>query len=306
MPLTRSLVFGEYGWKAYGQVHKESSALANYLMKHDLVPRTETPEGIYRFLCLYAKNREEWVVTDFACILAGVTVVTLYDTLGKDSIEYIMDQTYIKTVVLSGDKMKNIVELKSEGKIANLTHVIYFDEAKQADLEMASKLGLQCVKFTDALAEGEVAGPQTMDPVTGDTFYTFSYTSGTTGMPKGVMLTHRNFASNIGGMHHFDGEFAIKSDDVYISYLPLAHVFERVLLLCSMGYAMQYGFFQGDVMKLREDLAVLKPTVMASVPRLYNRFYDVMQQKINETTGMKRKIIDWGIQKKLHNLQNYG
>jgi long-chain acyl-CoA synthetase len=85
------LEFGEYEWKAYGQVHKESSALANYLMKHDLVPRTETPEGIYRFLCLYAKNREEWVVTDFSCILAAVTVVTLYDTLGKDSIEYIMD-----------------------------------------------------------------------------------------------------------------------------------------------------------------------------------------------------------------------
>ena len=141
-----------------------------------------------------------------------------------------------------------------------------------------------------------------MDPVTGDTFYTFSYTSGTTGMPKGVMLTHRNFASNVGGMHHFDGEFEIKTDDVYISYLPLAHVFERVLLLCSMGYAMQYGFFQGDVMKLKDDLIVLKPTVMASVPRLYNRFYDVMQQKINETTGMKRKVIEWGIQKKLHNL----
>lgn len=142
--------------------------------------------------------------------------------------------------------------------------------------------------------------------MTGDTFYTFSYTSGTTGMPKGVMLTHRNFASNVGGMHKFDGEFEIKDDDVYISYLPLAHVFERCLLLCAMGYAMQYGFFQGDVMKLRDDLAELKPTVMVSVPRLYNRFYDVMQQKIKETTGMKRKVIDWGVQKKLYNLENYG
>jgi long-chain acyl-CoA synthetase len=96
-------------------------------------------------------------------------------------------------------------------------------------------------------------------------------------MPKGVMLTHRNFVANIGGMHHFDGEFELRDDDVYISYLPLAHVFERCLLLCSMGYKMQYGFFQGDVLKIKEDLAVLKPTIMVSVPRLYNRFYDAMQ-----------------------------
>lgn len=72
-----------------------------------------------------------------------------------------------------------------------------------------------------------------------------------------------------------------------------------------MGMGMQYGFFQGDVLKLREDLAVLQPTIMVSVPRLYNRFYDVMQQKIQELTGMKRSITEWGVQKKLTNLDKY-
>lgn len=72
-------------------MHKDATALGNYLLKHDLVPKTVTEEGTFRFLSLYAKNREEWVVTDFACILTGVTVVTLYDTLGKDSIEYILE-----------------------------------------------------------------------------------------------------------------------------------------------------------------------------------------------------------------------
>jgi long-chain acyl-CoA synthetase len=102
-------------------------------MAKDLVPKRDTEDGQIRFMALYAKNREEWVVTDLACILSGVTVVTLYDTLGKDSLEYILDQTYIKTCVLSADKLKNIVELKKEGKLPLLTHVVYFDEVKPAD-----------------------------------------------------------------------------------------------------------------------------------------------------------------------------
>ena len=129
--------FGAYEWKNYGQVHQDSTSFSNYLIKHELCPMTKTEDGSYRFMSIYAKNREEWVIADFACILAGVTNVTLYDTLGKDSIEYILDQTYIKTVVLSGDKIKNIAELKKEGKIKALTHIIYFDAAKQADLELA-------------------------------------------------------------------------------------------------------------------------------------------------------------------------
>ena len=144
------------------------------------------------------------------------------------------------------------------------------------------------------------------DEVTGDTLYTFSYTSGTTGMPKGVMLTHKNFVCNIGGMTMFDPEFYITENDVYLSYLPLAHVIERCLLVCAMGYKMQYGFFQGDVFKLKDDLAVLRPTIFASVPRLFNRFYDAMQQKINEVTGFKRGLLDAGVAAKLQNLATSG
>jgi long-chain acyl-CoA synthetase len=72
-------------------------------------------------------------------------------------------------------------------------------------------------------------------------------------------------------------------------------VFERFFMLASMAYQIRYGFYQGDVLKLKEDLAVLKPTLMISVPRLFNRFYDVMKQKMGEVTGVKRTIMEWGV-----------
>ena len=105
-------------------------------MHHNLCPKVETSDGVLRTLALYSKNREEWVVTDFGCLMTNITVVTLYDTLGKDSIEYILDQAHIKTLVLSADKISTILALKKEGKIPKLTHILHFDEAKpevQAD-----------------------------------------------------------------------------------------------------------------------------------------------------------------------------
>ena len=99
------------------------------------------------------------------------------------------------------------------------------------------------------------------------------------------MLTHGNFISNIGGMEKYDRDFKFYDDDIYISYLPLAHVFERFFMLGCMCNAVKYGFYQGEVLKLRDDLATLRPTLMVSVPRLYNKFYDVIKQKLEEAPG---------------------
>lgn len=117
------------------------------------------------------------------------------------------------------------------------------------------------------------------------------------------MLTHRCFMANSGGFQQFDPDFKFLDTDVYISYLPLAHVFERMMMILCMAFRAQYGFYQGDVMKINEDLQKLQPTVMVSVPRLFNRFYDVMQARIKDLTGMKKSLCEWGINAKLANLQ---
>jgi long-chain acyl-CoA synthetase len=111
----------------------------------------------------------------------------------------------LRTLVCSADKIKNIRELKTAGKIPSTTHVIYFDEVEPEELSQASSCGLTLVSFKEVVNEGGnySAEKDNWDHVTSETIYTFSYTSGTTGVPKGVMLTHMNFVSNIGGLDLF-------------------------------------------------------------------------------------------------------
>ena len=116
------------------------------------------------------------------------------------------------------------------------------------------------------------------------------------------MTTHENivtaaYAGQTAG-------FNLTSNDVHISYLPLAHMFERMAIVLSFFTGMRVGFYQGDVLKLREDLAELRPTVMPSVPRLLNRIYDVIQSRLKEATGMRKRLAEWAISTKLAYLNN--
>jgi long-chain acyl-CoA synthetase len=109
---------------------------------------------------------------------------------------------------------------------------------------------------------------------------TFSYTSGTTGPPKGAMISHRNFASFVAAVKfHKDARFY--ETDVALSYLPLPHILEREFDYALLSSGSSIVCFSGDVQKLKDDLAIVKPTLFLSVPRLYSRFYDVMKGKFN-------------------------
>ena len=103
----------------------------------------------------------------------------------------------------------------------------------------------------------------------------FSYTSGTTGDPKGVMLSHKMILGAAYAAYYRLKSVGndIDENDTYISYLPAAHSFEQVLFGVSMLYGMKSGFFGGNVLKLTDDIALLKPTIFPSVPRLYNKIY---------------------------------
>mmetsp|Transcript_49051 Transcript_49051/g.36115 ORF Transcript_49051/g.36115 Transcript_49051/m.36115 type:complete len:283 (-) Transcript_49051:459-1307(-) len=119
------------------------------------------------------------------------------------------------------------------------------------------------------------------------------------------MLSHNNLTANLGAFSVFDREFQISDEDRYISYLPLSHIYERYLMLLCFCNQVAYGFYQGEVAKLREDLALLKPTIMGSVPRLLNRFHDMIKAMIQSQTAVPMATVEQGIAKKLRNVGNY-
>lgn len=230
--------------------------------------------------------------------------VSLYDTLGAESTEFIVSQTELKTLFTTKDKIQVLTKLKAKGMIQTVKTIVCFDRSVSEEAEKAAnEAGFELLFFHELVEEGKQLDTELTEPAADD-IYTFCYTSGTTGTPKGAMITHKNIVGDAAGAIHvvFDATHA----DVHFSYLPLAHLFERLMIMTAYATGMAVGFYQGDVLKLREDLAELRPTIMPSVPRLYNRFYDIMQSRLRELTGVKKKIAEWGIARKLANLDYDG
>lgn len=172
---------------------------------------------------------------------------------------------------------------------------------------MAEKAGIKIFTFSEIISKGkEVAATNAQLPeAKPEDVYMLSYTSGTTGDPKGVMLVHKSvmIGTKAANSRLECGSSPLNDSDTHISYLPLAHVFEQLLQGLVYQYGMACGFFGGNVMKLTEDIGILKPTFFASVPRLFNKFYDKINAKLNEATGAKGWLVQKALAAKLYYLK---
>ncbi|XP_027367504.1 long chain acyl-CoA synthetase 6, peroxisomal-like isoform X2 [Abrus precatorius] len=148
--------------------------------------------------------------------------------------------------------------------------------------------GVQVITYSKLLNQGH-SNLHPFCPPKPDDIATICYTSGTTGTPKGAVLTHENFIANVAGAT-LDEKFS--PSDVYISYLPLAHIYERANQVMTVYFGIAVGFYQGDNMKLMDDLAALRPTIFCSVPRLYNRIYAGIISAVKTSGGLKEKLFN--------------
>ena len=229
---------------------------------------------------IVASTTLEWVLFDFALGSIGAVGVGIYPSLPAKGCAYMLDHSGAVGVLVEDGRQRTKIEAEKPG-LPKLTHVLTF-----FDLDRLRAQGREHAKANpDALEEAR-------NGIGEDDVFTYIYTSGTTGPPKACMITHRNYYEMVGAVDKVP-EF-ITADDVILLYLPLAHNFGRCLhLLC--GYVGCSIAFCPDPLRVGEVAPVVKPTVLPSVPRLYEKVHTAVQASFDDATGAKRRLIDWAL-----------
>ncbi|XP_019624807.1 PREDICTED: long-chain-fatty-acid--CoA ligase 6-like [Branchiostoma belcheri] len=263
-------VLAPYEWMTYHEVYTRAYNFGSGVVHKGLQPGTKTSMGIF------SQNRPEWAIAEQGCNMFSIVVVPLYDTLGAEAVQHIINQAELRTVVC--DVPAKVTKLLSyaDGAADNILERIIVIEpiTNEETLAQAEELGVEILTFNDVEQMG-ANNPQTKLPPKPEDLATICYTSGTTGTPKGALLTHSNLiACNSGILHACQRYLSFNKDDVHISYLPLAHMFERQALTLLFSVGAKVGFFTGDIKLLADDMMALKPTFFITVPRLLNRLYD--------------------------------
>jgi long-chain acyl-CoA synthetase len=298
----------KYTWYSYEQVMKMSTDLAKNLIKHGLLTYQKVPgEGEFNFLGFFSRTMVEYLITDLACQLGDITSVPLYVTLGEEAFEYINKQTELTTMCISPDENIDIlIKYKNKFGLPQLKNVILFDMTLIMPENAVKKLqdaGLTVYYFSEMIKENNDKFIK-LEPAKPDSIYVLCYTSGTTGLPKGAKITQRGM---IAQMRYFEScGYDFKNDETILSYLPLAHVMERVNVLQTLLNGSRLGTVSGDVRtSVMEDMKVLQPTGFVTVPRILTLLRKMILQKIEEIPeGCKKSIAMKALNTKRDNLVN--
>jgi len=279
-----------FKWLSYSQVKNISQQIGSAFIEFGLEPAKETYVGIF------ARNRYEWSITEVACNSYSFVTVPLYDTLGSEAISFILMQTQLKLVVCDdSDKAIQLMNSKS----SSLEYVIVIDNINDEARNKAKELNIKLYSFDECKQIGAKNIRETIAP-NPDDLATICYTSGTTGLPKGAMITHKNIVSIVSSVVYYlkGANSADEGNERYLSYLPLAHMFERCAhhTLVSLGGSI--GFYQGDIKKIVDDLKEVKPTIFCTVPRLINRIYARISENLEKSSPLKKKIFSWAFSQK--------
>ncbi|KAF2471319.1 long-chain-fatty-acid-CoA ligase 1 [Lindgomyces ingoldianus] len=286
-----SKTFGAYQWQDYQTVQTRRKNLGAGLVH---LHRKSGVEGRHYGVGLWCQNRPEWQITDLACMSQSLFTVSIYDTLGPDTTEYIVNHASLTCVVTSLNHVTTLLKLKP--RLPTLKMIVVLDPISSGELpgqskgellnSLASEIGVSIYYIEDVEALGEKE-PIPYSLPKPDDVITINYTSGTTGDPKGVVLTHRNAIAGICVSMIVIG---CSPDQVMCSFLPLAHIYQRLGEHLALATGAAIGYFHGNIAELVEDLKILRPTSFAGVPRLYNKFGSAIKEATVKQSGFKGKL----------------
>lgn len=239
-------------------------------------------------MAILSENRPEWAIADYACLTARLADVPVYPTLPAHQVAYILRDSGAKGAFVSNrEQLAKLLECRPSTPA--LQYLVLFDEGEIPDgvigLRQLEALGAEAVaKYPAWQAEALQVVP--------DDLATLIYTSGTTGDPKGVMLTHGNITSNVVASLQV---LAITADDECLSFLPLSHIFERMVGHYTMLQAGTVINYATNMESLLTEMGEVHPTILASVPRLYEKIYAGTVDKALSAGGLTRAIFEWAV-----------
>ncbi|KAJ2554290.1 medium-chain fatty acid-CoA ligase faa2 [Coemansia sp. RSA 1933] len=309
--------FGDFEWVSYGDAYEQAisigSGLIHLLKRHvrpdaDVAALTRIPLG------MYASNRVEWILTDFGGVSQNLYTVALYDTLGADSIEYIVNHAEIQVLVCSLDKVAKLLKMRE--KLPQLKVIVSMDnfgeDTPNATLpspfntssvtvlkQWAEAAGIAFYDLAGVAALGAKERIPTRTPKPDDIFC-LCYTSGTTGTPKAAKIMHSNMDYIQRAVPYV---YDAAARPVLLSYLPLAHIYERFAEIYTMSKGGRIGVFSGNILNVVDDIQTLRPNVFTSVPRLLNRIYDRLVAGTIHAPGLTGVIARRAVADKFANLE---
>lgn len=264
-----------------------STSTQEYLNKANAISRALIRLGIQKndkIAIISSSNRTEWNVMDIGSLQVGAQTVPIYPTIAAEDYEYILNHSESKYCFVSDDVVyEKLMAVKQN--IPLLQEVYCFNEIGG------------CKNWKELLELGADQSNQDVvedrkNNVKPEELATIIYTSGTTGKPKGVMLSHNNIVSNV-----LDSSPRIPFNEgtsVALSFLPICHIFERVILYIYQYYSVSI-YFAESIEKLSDNIKEVKPTVFSVVPRLLEKVYDKIIAKGEDLTGIKKKLFFWAI-----------
>ncbi|MEK7540951.1 MAG: long-chain fatty acid--CoA ligase [Patescibacteria group bacterium] len=246
-------------------------------------------------VAILSENRPEWLISDISIMTIGAIVVPLHTTFNPKALCGVLNHSQAKILIVSNSNLLNKV-LLGQKYLKHLKKIIFLENltATQKNILSNKVLSWKAIFSQNQNDEYEKIF---LDP---DDCCSIIYTSGTTGKPKGVILTHRNFLSNVEAVNEV---VPVKENDVFLSFLPLSHILERLT-----GYYMPicYGAtiaYAENIKQLSVNLKEVKPTIMISVPRVFEKFHDVVWDRINSSSSFKKKVFKWVLKQKSNTLR---
>ncbi|KAJ6262179.1 S-dihydroxybenzoyltransferase [Drechslerella dactyloides] len=299
--------WGPFIWMSYGTVRQRRTDLGAGIVQLHRQAGLPTRQAA---IGLWTPNIPNWQLMDLAAMAYSNFTVSIYDTLGPSTTEYIINHGEISTVAATLNHIPTLLGLKD--RLPSLKFIIAMDSiddgeqpgSRKKDLldAWAREKGVEILSIEEVEALGQ-DNPIPLAPPTPDDIITINYTSGTSGVPKGVVLTHRNAIGAI------TTSFICAPQNpghVLLSYMPLAHIYERVSEQAALATGAAIGFFHGNILELGDDIKLLRPTGFCSVPRLYNRFYAGIKAATVDAPGFKGNLSRRALHSKLTSMKTGG